>query len=129
MPRPELGPIAVGDPVIVTINNLQGAVDLVSATITKINPVWLVITQTSPSGRRAREWRMRRDSQRERDGLDPYEDQFATPAQHNWDRRLAFATTHLAAQGIELQATSPWNDPDRRILLADLIRQHTTTEA
>lgn len=125
--RPDLGPIAEGDKVIVRLLHYRNST-YVEATVTKAARVWLTITENAPDshdeGFRAREWRMRRDTQNT--GSDSgYGESFQTPEQREWERRSTEASNFLFDQGISLRHESPWNSDGQRMRLADILRNAT----
>lgn len=136
MSRPELGPLAEGDEVIVVLRRPHGRVrraELIPARVVKAARVWIEIDSldgqdTERAGwMPKRTWRMRRDTQNE--GHDSYyQARFVTPAQHEYEQREQAARDLLNELGIELRSNSPWCPIDRRMQLADLIRAAMQSE-
>lgn len=122
MPRPELGPIAAGDPVVITDPDRRDAEQ--SGFVVKVARVWITVGLGSPDdGHSSRmTYRMRRDSQSQATGFGHGGHRFATPEQHAWDQRLKAANRYLREQGVDLRSDSPWRSDERRLILANLLR-------
>lgn len=124
--RPALGPIAVGDTVIVT-EYMYRDTRKVTCTVTKAARVWIELEEADSRDQWPRRYRMRRDSQNT--GSDySRQDYFRTPEQEEWDVRLADADSYLRAQGIGIHSASPWRFPARRIRLAEILRAEIVAE-
>jgi hypothetical protein len=109
-----------GDAVLVIPGRYgRGVREPIPATITKAARVWLTITEATASSL-AREWRMRRDTQRE-DSAHSYVNRFVTAEQYEAEQRAAADAQFLREQGIEVAYGSPWRG--RVSELADLIRK------
>ena len=127
MPKPTLGPVAVGDRLLVIGRTYTGHdKDPIEATATKIGRAWITLTETSQVRSMARTWRMRLDTQD--DGTDGnYLDTFRTPEQHAWQVRTDTARRDLFDAGIMPSGGSPWGTDETRLLvLADFIRAYDT---
>lgn len=116
MSRPELGPVAVGDEVLVHEGDPRRP-RRIPATIVKVGRIWLTLKSTE-SGR---EWRMHREFQDTRSGIG-YAVSFATPEQYAYDRRVAEAAELIREQGISVDHHSPWATGDGRLALAALLQ-------
>jgi hypothetical protein len=124
MPKPELGPIAVGDHMLVipaTYSHKPS--EAIEAAITKADRVWIELEEVNPRPSRPRAWRMRRDTQD--DGTDGIRrNRFLTHEQYAWHERRQAAYVYLMSTGIRLEGSSPWSEPDRQVELANLLRRH-----
>lgn len=135
-PRPPLGDLVAGQPVIVrrSSNDMRGrkAEDrYISARVVKAARVWVelasVSTRTSwdnivvPE----RTWRMRMDTQNEATEFSGSNDQFLTLPQYQWQIARDWARSVLTEQGIRLDTDSPWRK--RIVELADLLSKTVDT--
>ena len=117
MIRPELGKPKTGDPVHVR----QGR-ETTAASITAVGRVWVTIEALHGRGK----WRMRIDKQNE--GYpSAYQGHFYTPAQFEYDERMAEARTFLLAQGVDVRPESPWAGDDQLLALVELLRANAPT--
>lgn len=125
MAKPPLGPINVGDTVLVIQPRMRRAgneLAPIPATVTKSARVWIDLQETDTDGR-ARTWRMRLDTQD--DGGDGrWATRFATPEQLAWQQRITAANSYLRDAGIKVDFDSRWSGEDATILLANLLRAH-----
>ncbi|MEY9840699.1 hypothetical protein [Streptacidiphilus sp. EB103A] len=110
MPKPELGPLAVGDQVTVISNNNAG--DRYPASVVKIGRAWVDLA--GPGG----SWRMRLDTQ-EDGSRHGHPARFATAEQVAWAQRIADAR-QVVVTGAKLHpgTDSPWAREDRLLALA-----------
>lgn len=92
--------------------------------VTKAPPVWLEMTEvTAREGFRPRTWKLRRDTQDD-GGEGHSRTHFVTPEQHARRQRMSAVNAYLAEAGIRTERDKPWHDEERRIVLANLLRQH-----
>ena len=134
MPKPELGKVAVGDHLLV-LRSSHGRgprPDPIDTVVTKTGRVWIELEETAarPVNVGPRIWRMRLDTQSE---AGPREQQqyaisYVTAEQHAWRQRVAAVDAYLREVKVRLDHDSPWNDADRRIALANLLRAHDGLE-
>lgn len=125
MPKPELGPIAVSDKLIVIVPTYSSRRDdaKVNVVVTKASRVWIELTEVEQVRSMARTWRMRRDTQN--DGNGRYGPRFVTPEQHDWEGRVHAAWKELTSAGINPTGSSLWRtDEDRFLALADFLRAY-----
>lgn len=121
MSRPELGPLTVGQKVLVIeADHYRRKSEPVPATVTKVARVWVTLTEITARPH-PREWRMRIDVQREnhRD-YSQLDARFVTPEQWAYEHRETEARAFLKEERITIEYGSPWRD--RAVELADLIR-------
>jgi hypothetical protein len=124
MPKPELGPVAVGDRLLVipaTYNNRIKR-EPVLAKATKVARVWVDLEEVT-GATQPRTWRLRLDTQND-GGEGGYRDRFVTPDQYAWERQITEATAVLRAAKAHPDFGSPWAKGDRLLALADFIRQY-----
>lgn len=127
-PRPKLGEVKVGDRVLAwsSLYGRKGDPDRkpAEARISKVGRTWLEITEKKGGV----VWRLRKDTQTE--DKDPfvsmYSARFVTPEQYEWDLALAEADRFLTDQEI-YPRYGQWAKPERRALLADLVRSYLST--
>lgn len=117
-PRPPLGTPSVGDDVFVWEGGPRRPV-VTPAKITVVGRVWLTIEAVDTK----RQWRMRRDTQKDGSGVG-YGVVFATPDQRAYDDRAAAASDFPRAQGIDVRHGSPWYGDAGNIELAELIKRY-----
>ena len=129
-PRPELGELKPGQPVVVyrSPNDMRGRKPedrTIPARIVKANRVWIEIETAdyvqSQIGHRT--WRMRRDSQNEGTQYSGSNDRFVTVPQHEWEETKYWAYGFLRENGIDLRSGSKWSG--REVELADIISAAT----
>lgn len=127
MTKPDLGPVNVGDRLLVISKTYNGKdKDPIETVVTKAARVWITLTETYQVRSMARTWRMRLDTQDTADGTN-YRDAFRTPEQHAWHVRISEAWTALTAAGINPSYGSPWRtDEDRLLALGAFLRQYDT---
>jgi hypothetical protein len=109
-----------GDAVLViptSYGHRQARQEPIPAMIVKAARVWLTIAVEKPY---PREWRMRRETQREETGTN-YSDRFVTAEQYEAEQRAVRDLRFLNEQGVVIGPRSPWRD--RVSELADLIRK------
>lgn len=123
MPRPALGPIAVGDQVVVTDHGYRTSVTIHCA-VTKVGRIWVDLEEADPSDPKwPRRYRLRLDTQ---DTGSQYStrDYFRTLDRQAWDNQARAADQYLRQQGIEFTSGSRWRSEERRLTLANLLRAH-----
>lgn len=121
--KPELGKVAIGDHLLVIpATYARRPPEPVEAVVTKVARVWTELEEAAGEGRK-RTWRMRLDTQDE-GGDSHYCARFRTREQHAWEQRLMAADTCLREAGVGLGHGKPWQEPDRRIALANMIRAY-----
>lgn len=127
-PRPKLGELKPGQPVVVrrSPNDGRGRKPEdrhIPAVVTKVARVWATIEGTGDSQYRPAVWRMRLDSQDEGSQYSGMNASFATLEQHAWDETASWARAVLRDNGIDIRMNSPWRG--REIELADIISKMT----
>ena len=124
MPRPELGKVALDDELLVIEKQYNGSDKVpIKACVIKAGPVWIEMIELYQVRSMARTWRMRRDNQSESANPSPYTTRFATSEQHTWDRVEA-ADAYLEQVKMTPNPASHWHTPERRLILANLLRTH-----
>lgn len=127
MPKPDLGPIAVGDPVIVVKRRYGGNRDdalFINAVVTKVGRVWVEMAEKDQVRSMAQTWRLRKDTQDDGTGVG-WPTRFVTPEQNAWDDRVHAAWKALIEAGINPTGSSLWRtDEDRFLALADFLRAY-----
>lgn len=128
MPRPALGPVRVGDTLLVfearyyrsKTPNLP-----IEAEVTKVGRVWIELRAVHDVRSMAKTWRLRLDTQDDGTKGSAYHDQFMTPAQHAWQQKVSDARQVLDDAKIRLDFGSPWReDEDRLFALAEFVRAY-----
>ncbi len=119
MPMPELGPLSVGDEVVVITEPQFAGRRARRAVVAKAAPVWIDLKEVDGEGVYPRTWRMRRDTQDDAAEIG-FPEVFRTPEQWKWEQRDIEAAEYLQEQGVELAYRSPWIG--RRAELADALR-------
>ena len=123
MPRPELGKVTVEDELLVIPPSRRYCSnDPIPVRVTKVGRVWLDLVEINNAPSQAKSWRMRIDTQRE--AKDNYDHRFVTAEQYAWEQRENAVAVYLREQGVDLRAGSLWNTPERRVVLANLLRAH-----
>lgn len=124
MPKPELGPIAVGDQLLViptSYGNRRAVSKPIEATVTKAARVWIELRETNQVMSMARTWRLRRDTQHD-GGNGNYHDRFVSAEQWSWEHRIREALKVLNDAKAAPDFGSWWRrDGDRLLALADFI--------
>jgi hypothetical protein len=122
MPKPELGPVKVGDRLLVIPAGYgRGPREPVPCAVTKVGRVWVELTEVTDS--RPRSWKLRLGTQDAGSGYSN-RDRFVTPEQYAWEQRDSAVHQYLVDVGIRPDRDSPWDSAERRIVLANLLRQH-----
>lgn len=137
MSRPELGDIKSGDKVMVhrSMNDgrrLPASERHVPARVVKASRVWIELEpDVEPGDRRSwMTWRMRRDTQNESTQYPGNNASFVTMTQYEYDERVRVADEFLREWGVTVASGKwaaggeQWADPERRVKLANLIREH-----
>lgn len=130
MDKPELGPVAVGDHLLVLPRSYgRGSrPEPIDAVVTKIGRVWIDLESTAPRpvNARAQTWRMRLDTQSDAGPKEQqqYATTYVTAEQYAWSQRNAAVEAYLREVKVRLDYESPWNEPKRRIVLTNLLRAH-----
>jgi hypothetical protein len=120
MPRPELGPVAVGDELIVIDGVRRGEVRTILAEVVKVGPVWVTLEPVG-GGYLPSRGRFRVKDQRE-ENTAGYRASFCTPEQKAWDDREHAADQYLREERIETHNSRRWSAD--KVTLANLIREH-----
>lgn len=118
--RPELGPVAVGDEVIVTHGDRHRSVKETPAVVVTVGRVWVTLEAVG-GGYLPSHGRFRIGDQLE-EGTTGYRASFATPEQHAWSKRQSAAREYLRENRIEVHGSQRWADD--LVTLANLIREH-----
>lgn len=125
MPKPALGPVAVGDRLLVIIPKYNTPYPMpIEADVTKVGRVWVEMEETKQTRSSKRAWRLRLDTQDTGTTSGRYGDRFVTTDQYAWEERIRLVHAALFDAGISLNNSSPWRDDDRRLALANFIREH-----
>lgn len=119
MSKPGLGPVAVGDRLLVIRTNTRINREPIETVVVKVGRAWINLEATTGSGT----WRMRLDTQNENTGYGYNGDRFVTHAQYEWEQRAADAETALHDAKIDVYR-GPWASGDRLLALADFIRAY-----
>lgn len=124
MSKPELGKVAVGDQLLV-IPAAYGRTrsEPVEAVVTKAARVWIDLRDIYDVRSQARAWRMRLDTQNVGSQYSQ-QDRFVTADQYAWEQRNTAANAYLREIDLIPGYKSPWYSEDRRLDLANLLRQH-----
>jgi hypothetical protein len=121
MPKPPLGKVAVGDRLIVIPATYSNRIkkEPAEAVVTKVGRVWVDLDEANGP----RSWHLRLDTQH--DGSQSnYHDRFLTHEQQQWEQRQTAVHAYLREQRVTIEHRSPWQDEDRRLVLANLMRAH-----
>lgn len=131
--RPELGPVAVGDELIVISpshrRNVPERIHLV--TVIRAARVWIEVVDTEDLDKYrehgyGRTWRLRMDTQTD-GGKVGYPTRFRTLEQHAWELRNQAAAEYLREIGLNQIWRSPrWKND--QVTLANLLREHDGLE-
>jgi hypothetical protein len=122
MSRPELGTVSVGDRLLVIPARYgRTPTEPIEVTVTKVARIWIDMAATDKSA--WPRYRLRRDTQHD-GGESNYRTRFVTREQYAWEQRLRQVNEYLREAGVDLAWNKPWNTDERRIVLANLMRQH-----
>lgn len=120
MPKPPLGPVKVGDRLLVIPAARNNRIkEPVEVTVTKVGRIWAEFAEVDGP----RSWRLRLDTQHD-GGAGSVHDRFVTFEQRAWENRMRLVDAELFDAGIRIDHSSPWREEERRIALANFIRQH-----
>lgn len=132
MPRPELGELKPGQPVMVrrSANEMRRRPPeerYIPAQVVKASRVWIELkaAETAPDAQRWMTWRMRRDTQNEGTQYSGSDASFATTEQHEWDQTQAWAWGVIKDNGLTVEPRSPWRGREQE--LADLLTKTLDT--
>ena len=125
MARPALGKVAVGDELLVIrpFNRYRDDNDPVRVRVVKAARVWIDLEEIDQVSSYARTWRMRLDTQNEGSKY-TQQDRFVTAEQYAYETRVDAADAYLCEVKVRSDYGSLWNAPERRIVLANLLRAH-----
>lgn len=124
MTEPVSTPVRTGDRLLVFEPRRGSSREPIEVEVTKAPPVWLEMTEVQArEGFRPRTWKLRRDTQDD-GGESHSRTHFLTPEQYAQRQRRAAVNAYLAAVGIRTERDKPWNDEERRVVLANLLREH-----
>lgn len=125
MPKPELGPVAVGDRLLVIIPKYNNPYpEPIKADVTKVGRVWIEMEETEQPRSFKRAWRLRLDTQDNGTTSGRYGERFLTADQYAWEERIRLVDAALFDAGISLNNSTPWRDGERRLALANFIREY-----
>lgn len=123
MPKPALGPVKVGDTLLVFLARYgrdRTPPAPIEATVAKVGRIWIELQDPDSTGRFGRTWRLRLDTQDDGSKGSAYHDRFVTAAQFAWEQRVAAARADVAS--LKLDWTSPWlRNEDRLLALAAFV--------
>lgn len=122
MPKPALGPVKVGDTLLVFLARYsrdRTPPAPIEATVIKVGRVWIELQDPDSTSRFPRTWRLRLDTQDDASKTN-YHDRFVTTGQFEWEQQVAAARAAVAS--LKLDWTSPWQrDEDRLLALAAFV--------
>jgi hypothetical protein len=116
--RPELGPLAVGDEMVVREG---GTKRYYRARVAKVARIWIELEGCDGEHLPWYLSRFRRDDQTTGKTAG-YVNEFYTPEQRAWDLRRAAAETYLQEINVEVWQSRRWKNDI--VTLANLIREH-----
>lgn len=117
MGMPELGPLAVGQEVVVAQHENSGRLEF-RASVQKVGREWAEFQQLSDSPY-PRTWRLRKSTQTDDDRTGHGGPRFYTLEQYAWAERRNAAFQALRDAGIDLRGR--WDDDARMMALADFV--------
>lgn len=122
MPKPALGPVKVGDELIVIpAPNKWNPRPNVEAVVEKVGRVWVELRDANDVRSLAKRWRMRLDTQNEGHSTH-LQDRFVTAEQLAYEQRRNEAQQVLQDAGLSIRSESPWRtDEDRLLALAAFV--------
>lgn len=129
MPKPALGPVNVGDHLLVIpAPDHRTKPDPIDAVVTKKGRAWIELDRTDAEQytNRSAPYRLRLDTQRDVTGYGHgYSHRFVTAEQYAYEQRIHEAWQALTDAGINPTSGSLWRtDEDRFLALGDFIRQY-----
>lgn len=124
MPKPALGRVAIGDRLLVIPAGYgRGARGPIDVTVAKVGRVWVELSEVDEVRSFAKTWRLRLDTQDSASGYS-HTDRFVTADQLAWEQRENAVDAYLREVSVRPDRDSPWGTPERRIILANLLRAH-----
>lgn len=128
MPRPALGPVNVGDTLLVfeaRYHRSKIPNPPIDATVVKVGRVWIDLEEANEVASFRRTWRLRLDTQDDGTKGSAYHDRFMTADQYAWQQKVSEARQVLDDAKIRLDFGSPWReDEDRLFALAEFVRAY-----
>jgi len=130
-PRPELGELKPGQPVMVyrspnDMRRRQPEERAIPAVVVKAARVWVDLQKAGEEDLpewSVNRWRMRRDTQDEATQFSGSNCRFVTLEQHDWEETRRWALGFLRENGIEIRTSGKWHG--REVELADIISAGT----
>ena len=128
MPKPTLGPVAVGDQLLViSAPSKWHPKQPTEVVVVKKGRIWIDLREVNQVASMARTWRMRLDTQNDGNTIGAGGDRFVTAEQQAWEQRIGDARAVLRDAKVSPDSASLWNRDEGRLLaLADFIRAYDT---
>jgi hypothetical protein len=122
MPKPELGPVKVGDKLLIIANSRYSKREPLEAEVVKVGRKYVYLKEVD-GHRYAREYQCKLSSQYQVANHTPSY-RFVTQEQYAWEKRNAAAEEFLKETGIEFRLGSRSRYLHDQLTLANLIRAH-----
>jgi hypothetical protein len=120
--RPELGPVAVGDELIVTENLSRRNTRTIPVEVTAVGRTWLTVKAADGGYLRDDRFHMGTGTIYAPGKSTGNPPRIRTPEQIAWDGREAAAHAYLRENGIDVHGSRRWAHD--KVTLANLIREH-----